>query len=218
MAHGLRSRFTLIILFGSISIFAGLWFIWNSPKIIKEYIEVAVEPRINPDYSNIVIPTNIAPINFRILEQGQLYFAKIHANGDKAIDIFSKTGLIRIPLRKWRALLKSNKGNKIFFDIYVMDARQGWRKFRSITNTIAEDDIDGYVVYRRMKPIYNWWKGIGIYQRNLTNYDEFLVMHGRSFEEGCLNCHSFIGNDPGTTTLGLRSAAYGTCTVLSRNR
>jgi hypothetical protein len=217
MAYRSRSRFAVIILFVGIIIVAGLWFVRSSPKAIEEYAEVAVEPRISPDYSDIVIPSNIAPINFRILEQGQQYFVKVRAGSDKAIDIFSKTGQVRIPLRQWRALLKSNKGNKIFFDIYVMDAEQRWRKFRSITNTIAEDDIDGYVVYRRMKPIYNWWKGIGIYQRNLASYDESLVMHGRSFGEGCLNCHSFVGNDPGTMTIGLRSATYGSSTLLARN-
>ena len=141
----------------------GLRFIRSSPKTIEVYVEVAVEPKISPGYSDIVIPTNIAPINFRILEEGQLYFAKIHADDDKAIEIFSKTGLMRIPPREWWALLRSNKGNKIFFDIYVKDAVQGWRKFRSISNTVAKDDIDGYVVYRRMKPIYNWWKGIGFF-------------------------------------------------------
>ncbi len=217
MAHESRRRFAVIILLIGIAIIAGLQLVRNSPKAIEKYVEVAVEPRISPDYSDIVIPANIAPINFRILEQGQQYLVKVHAGSGKTIDIFTKTGQVRIPPREWRALLRSNKGNKIFFDIYVMDAEQGWRKFRSITNTIAEDDIDGYVVYRRMKPIYNWWKGIGIYQRNLVNYDESLVMHGRSFEEGCLNCHSFIGNDPGTMTLGLRSVVYGSSTLLTRN-
>ncbi|MHC4557454.1 MAG: TolB family protein [Planctomycetota bacterium] len=214
----MRSRFTVTILFGSITIIMGLWLVMSSPKAIEEYAEVTVEPRISPDYSDIVIPTNIAPINFRILEQGQLYFAKIHADdGEETIDIFSKTGEVRIPLRKWRALLKSSKGNKIFFDVYVKNAEHEWRKFQSITNIIAEDDVDSYVVYRRMKPIYNWWKGIGIYQRNLVNYNESLVMHGRSFEEGCLNCHSFVGNDPDTMTIGLRSAVYGSSTLLARD-
>ena len=217
MAHESRSRFVVIIILAGIVIITGLQCVRNSPKAIKEYAEVAVEPRISPDYSEIVIPTNIAPINFRILEQGQRYFVKVRAGSDKAIDIFNKTGQVRIPPSQWRALLESSKGNKIFFDIYVMDTEKNWRKFRSITNTIAKDDIDSYIVYRRMKPIYNWWKGIGIYQRNLASYDESLVMHGRSFEEGCLNCHSFIGNNPGTMTLGLRSAAYGSSTLLARN-
>jgi hypothetical protein len=217
MAHGLQSRLAIIILLVSIVIIAGLWFARNSPETIEKYNEVAAEPRISPDYSDIVIPANIAPVNFRILEEGRRYFTKIHAGGEVAINIFSETGQVRIPPSKWRSFLRSNRGNKIFFDIYAMDAEHGWRKFRSITNTIAEDDIDGYVVYRRMMPIYNWWKGIGIYQRNLSNYDESLVMHGRSFEEGCLNCHSFVGNDPDTMTIGLRSAVYGSSTLLARN-
>jgi len=217
MTRGLRSRFAGIILIVGIAIIAGLWFVGNSPKAINEYVEVAVEPAISPDYSDIVIPANIAPINFRILERGQRYFARIHAGGEEAIDVFSKTGQVRIAPGKWRALLRSGEGGKIFFDIYVMDAERGWKKFRSITNTIAEDDIDGYVVYRRMKPIYNWWKEIGIYQRNLVNYDESLVMHSRSFEHGCLNCHSFVGNNPDTMTIGLRSAVYGSSTLLARN-
>ena len=217
MAHKSRSRFAVIIFIAGITIIVGLRCVRNPTKAIEEFVEVAAVPRISPDYSDIVIPVNIAPTNFRILEKGQQYFVKVHAGNDKAIDIFSKTGQVRIHLREWHALLESSKDNKIFFDIYVMDAEKGWRKFRSITNKVAEDDIDGYVAYRRMKPIYNWWKGIGIYQRDLANYDESLVMHGRSFEEGCLNCHSFIGNDPDTVTIGLRSAAYGSSTLLARN-
>ena len=216
MAHKSLSRFAVITLLAGIAIITWLRCVRNSPGAIEEYLKVAVEPRISPDYCDIVIPANIAPINFRILEKGQQYFVKVHAGNDKAIDILSKTGQVRIPLREWHALLESSKGKQIFFDIYVM-GKQGWRKFHSITNTVAEDDIDSYVVYRRMKPIYNWWKGIGIYQRNLSNYDESLVMHGRSFEEGCLNCHSFRGNNPYTMTIGLRSASYGSSTLLVQN-
>jgi hypothetical protein len=217
MARRLRSRFVLIILFGGVAFIVGLWSAVRSPKQIEKFVEVEIEPAIDPDYSDIVIPPNIAPINFKILEKGRQYFVRIHTDGDKAINIFSKTGEVCISLRQWRALLESNKGNKISFDIYVQDARHGWRKYRSISNTIAQEDIDGYVVYRLMKPIYNWWKGIGIYQRNLAAYDESLVMHGRSFGEGCLNCHSFVGNEPDTMTIGLRSATYGSSTLLARN-
>ena len=217
MSNGLQSRFAGVVLLISVVIIAGLWFIRSSPEKIDKYIEVAAEPRISPDYSDIVIPANITPLNFKILEEGRQFFTKIHAGGTAAINIFSKTGQVRISPGKWRSFLSSNRGKKIFLDIYAMDTEHEWRKFSSITNTIAEDDIDGYVVYRRMKPIYNWWKGIGIYQRNLSNYDESLVMHGRSFEEGCLNCHSFVGNNSDTMTICLRSAAYGSSTLLARN-
>ena len=68
MAHGLQSRFAVIILFGGIIIIAGLWFIRSSPETIEEYTEVEVEPGISPDYSDIIIPANIAPINRNSVE------------------------------------------------------------------------------------------------------------------------------------------------------
>jgi len=189
----------------------------RSFEVMGKCTQVAYEPNIIPDYSNIVIPHNIAPLNFRILEKGQTYHVKIHSDHGAAIGIYSKTGLIRIPLRKWRALLDANKGHKVFLYVYVKDSDNGWRQFQRITNTIAKEDIDKTVVYRFMKPVYRWWKDIGIYQRNLTNYDVSLVLHGRSFGEGCLNCHSFVGNAPETMTIGLRSATYGSHTLLARN-
>jgi len=216
MTHRLRNRFAVLVLFVSITVIVVLGVVLNSPETIDQFVELEVQPGISPDYSDTVIPANIAPLNFRILEQGQQFFVKVYAGKGKAIDIHSKTGQVRIPVRKWRALLKINRGSQIFFDVYVKDAEQGWTRFGRITNTIAKDEIDGTVVYRRMKPIYNWWKDIGIYQRNLADYDESMVMHGRSFEEGCVNCHSFVGNDPGTMTLGLRSAQYGSSTLLAR--
>lgn len=195
----------------------GLWMVSCSPKTVEKYVQATYEPNITPDYSGLVIPPNIAPLNFRILEKGRAYRVNIHSARGRAIDIYSKAGKIRIPLRKWRTLLNANKGHEIFFDVYVNDPNQGWRRFQPITNTIASENIDDTVVYRFMKPIYNWWKDIRIYQRNLASYHESLIMHGRSFGEGCLNCHSFVGNAPDSMTIGLRSATYGSHTLLARN-
>ena len=214
MTRGSRNRVILAALFGVVAIVVGLLFALSSPKAIEDYVEVEKKPRINPDYSDVVLPTNIAPLNFCILEEGSQYCARIHAGGNNAINIFTRTGKVCIPPKKWRSLLKGNRGRKLFFDIYIQNEEHAWRKFRSISNTISEEEIDGTVVYRRMMPIYNWWKDIGIYQYDLANGDESLLMHGRSFEEGCLNCHSFVGNDPDTMTIGLRSAAYGSSTLL----
>jgi hypothetical protein len=213
----MKKRFTIIGVLCIAIILSGMWLVSHAFKGPDECTQIAYEPNIIPDYSNITIPHNIAPLNFRIVEEGQTCRVKIHSNSGAAIGIVSKTGLIQIPLRKWRALLNLNKGHKLFIDVYVKDEDNGWRQFQRITNTIAKEDIDETVVYRFMKPIFKWWKDIGIYQRNLTGYDVSLVLHGRSFGEGCLNCHSFVGNAPDTMTIGLRSATYGSHTLLTRN-
>ena len=200
-----------------IAIAAALWMGSCHPKTIDKYAEVAREPSLSPDYSGTVIPANIAPLNFQILEEGQAYSVTIRADRGRPISIFSTTGQVRIPIHQWRALLDANRGRDIFFDVYVRDADRQWKRFRPIVNTIAQEDIDRTLVFRFMKPAYNWWKDIGIYQRDLTNYDMSVVLHGRSFGGGCLNCHSFVGNDPDTMTIALRSATYGVPTLLARN-
>lgn len=207
----------ILVVFCGVIILSAMWLGSRSFEAVEKYTPVTYEPNISPDYSGTVIPHNIAPLNFRILEKGCAYRVKIHAESGTAIEVGGKTDQIRIPLRRWRALLDANRGRKVFVDVYVKDADKGWLQFQRITNTVAKEDIDETVVYRLMKSLYQWWKDIGIYQRSLADYDVSLVMHGRSFGDGCLNCHSFVGNAPDTMTIGLRSAIYGSSTLLARN-
>jgi len=202
---------------GGIAVLSAVWLASPSFEVGAEYSQVAHEPNISPDYSGVVIPCNIAPLNFRILEKGQAYCVTIHSANGPAIEVASKTGRIRIPLRKWRALLDANRGRELLLDVYVMNAAKEWRQFKRVVNTIAKEDIDRTLVYRFMRPVYNAWKEMGIYQRDLTDFDVSLVMNGRSFGEGCLNCHSFVGNASDTLTIGLRSPIYGSSTLLARD-
>ena len=188
-----------------------------APKAVESYGETGRTPKISPDYGGTVIPPNIAPINFRILEEGRAYLVEIRSNRGQPIRVFSRTGHVRIRLRPWRALLAASKGGDIFFDIYVQDADRRWSRFRPLVNTVAPEEIDGTLVFRFMKPLYTWWKDIGIYQRDLTSYKTSVILHGRSFSGGCLNCHSFVGNDPDTMSIALRSVTYGSHTLLSRH-
>ncbi len=188
-----------------------------SPGTPETHREVAREPNLSPDYSGTVIPANIAPLNLQILEEGRAYLLKIRSESGSPITVSSRTGQMRIPRRPWRALLSANRGRDLHFDVYVQDADRQWRRFEPVTNAIAKEDIDGTLVFRFMKPIYNWWKDIGIYQRDLGSYDTSVVLHGRSFGEGCLNCHSFVRNEPDTMSISLRSATYGSHTLLARD-
>jgi len=202
---------------GSIVVFSAVRLASPSFDVGPEPSQVAREPNISPDYSGIVIPANIAPINFRILEKGQTYCVRIHSAFGRPIELASRTGRVSIPLRKWRALLDTNKGRELFMDVYVRNGRSEWLQFERIVNTIARENIDRTLVYRFMRPVYNEWKEMAIYQRDLTNFGVSQVMNGLSFGEGCLNCHSFTGNSCDPMTIGLRSPIYGSSTLLVRN-
>ena len=141
------------------------------------------KPVIYPDYTNTVIPANIAPLNFRIESKGSHFFVRIHSKNGKAIEILSSKAKIFIPLRKWRNLLEVNRGNEMFIDIFVKYQSQ-WKQFGSITNKIASEPIDSHIAYRLLTPQYSVFDDLGIYQRNLENFDETLLLHGKNFSGG----------------------------------
>ena len=88
--------------------------------------------------------------------------------------------------------------------IYVKSEDSGWRRFDTIENTIAPDNIDSHLVYRLLGPVANRYRNIGIYRRNLENYDESPVLTNDSFGGGCVNCHSFANNRPDCFSLHVR--------------
>ena len=146
-------------------------------------------PRIYPDYCDIVIPPNIAPLNFLVQEDGLHYHVKIYSKQGHPIEVFSKTPKIMISQHAWRTLLNQNKGEELYFDVFVKTKNNQWKLFSTITNKIARENIDGYLVYRKIHPVHSSWDKIGIYQRNLQNYDESVVLDNKNWK-GCLNCHS----------------------------
>jgi len=67
-----------------------------------------------------------------------------------------------------------------------------------------------------MKPLYNIFKEGNVYQRNLQNYDESIVVSSGSFS-GCVNCHSFLNNNPDNMVIQIRSKEYGVSMLHANN-
>ncbi|MCK4375219.1 MAG: PD40 domain-containing protein, partial [Candidatus Brocadiae bacterium] len=151
-------------------------------------------PRIRPDYADTVIPSNIAPLNFCVEEPGTRYYVKISSARGEAIEVASAKPQIVIPLREWKRLLGENRGRQLRFDVYAGGPDGSWRRFETITNTIAHEDIDAYLVYRLMNVLYNYYTKMKMYQRNLETHDESLILDNMSFGGGCMNCHTFFDN------------------------
>jgi len=172
---------------------------------IDDYSDIDRPPRIYPDYSSTVIPPNIAPLNFLVQEDGSYYLARIYSEKGEAIEVSSRSPKIFIPIRRWHKLLDKNRGGQLRFDVFVKTDKGSWVRFRTITNKIASEDIDGYLVYRRMHQTHYPVKGhVGIHQRNLENFDEKLVLDRNRYMCGCINCHSFCAKRPGEALLGVR--------------
>jgi len=184
--------------------------------VIDNYRSIDRPVRISPDYSGSVIPPNIAPLNFLVQEEGSQYCAKIYSGQGPSKRVFSRSGKIIIPEKDWRALLDMNRSGELCFDVYVKTEDKQWNRYPTIRNTIARENIDRFLVYRKMHPTHYLISGeVGLYQRNLENYEESLILKNKQYKHGgCVNCHTFCNNRTDKTLIGIRSAVYGNCTML----
>lgn len=179
-----------------------LFFIHCSDKP-QAYQSMDRIPVIYPDYTAITIPPNIAPLNFIIREKGTKFYVKIYGMTADTIRIGSSSGIISIAQKSWSTLLEKNTDKPLFIDIYSK-TDGGWIKYQTVKNKIAAEPIDGYLTYRLIEPQFSFYKVLGIYQRNLQNFDEKPVLMNKFTGNNCMNCHEFCNNDASNFLMHLR--------------
>ncbi len=167
------------------------------------------QPAIKPDYSGIIIPPNIAPMNFAVTEPGESYFVRISSGKGKAIEISSEKSSIEIPLPSWKKLLGENAGSTLSISVSVKKDGK-WQQFQAILNKIAEQKIDPYLFYRLLLPGYESWSEISIKERNLENFDESSLIENSIVDQNCVNCHSFNQGKTSSFMFHVRGSMGGT--------
>ncbi len=217
MMPGKARRWLLIAVAAVAVIAAGTWWaVARGRPLVEDAEAVPRLPRISPDYVGIVMPPNIAPLNFVVREDGRRFLVRICGEAGEAIEIASRSPAIAIPPRRWRPLLECNRGKDLQWDVYAEVDGQ-WRQYQSVVNHVAQEEIDGYLVYRRIAPVHNEYREVAVYQRNLATYDESVVLDRESLGDACVNCHSFAGNDPARMLIGIRSRSLGNVALLAED-
>ena len=161
-------------------------------------------PKIDPDYAGITIPPNIAPLNFCVHEDADQYHVRIAGQNGPPIVIKSRDSKIHIPLKSWRKLLDTNRGETLSIGVAVKSETGEWHRFRPFVQTVAMEKMDSYLVYRLMNPIYIKWKHLGLYERNLSNFSERCILHNRGLGTACINCHAFANNQTQNMSIHMR--------------
>jgi len=164
---------------------------------------------IYPDYVNVTIPVNIAPLNFNIVDSAEKYLVHFHGNKGDGFFITSDNGKIVIPERKWKGLLRQSSGSDLLVDVYFRRDGQ-WFRNESIINRVVPDSIDSHLVYRLIEPGFETWNKMGIYQRNLESFHESPVIVNEMSDGNCVNCHSFSSHSSGTMLIHSRALHAGT--------
>ena len=158
-------------------------------------------PQIYPDYIGVTIPVNIAPLNFSMAdEQALLVDAVItdsHGNSQH-----SQGEAVDFDLDDWHQLLAQNRGDSLSVTVSAK-FDDGWHTYRSFPIYVSPDSIDYGICYRLIAPGHEVWSKMGIYERDLSSFDERALIENTQFE-GCVNCHSFNRGNPANMSLHIR--------------
>lgn len=164
------------------------------------------EAEIYPDYKDVTIPINIAPLNFVVREVDAVE-VKV---GD--LTIRSRSGNVKFGRREWRRLLEENET----IDVQVTALKDGqWTSYKQFHWYVVRDSIDSYLTYRLIEPGYSVWNRLQIKQRCVENFDEYALADYNLQDNRCMNCHTPSSQNPSLSMMYVRGEGGGA--ILNQN-
>ena len=188
----------------SYTILSLLLFTACTSETVSDARQEKEQPHIYPDYLGVTIPVNIAPLCFSMADEEALCIDAVvtdnhghdlHSQGEESVDF---------DIDDWHELLGQNKGDSLSVTVSAKYA-DGWHTYRSFSIYVSPDSIDYGICYRLIEPGYEVWSKMGIYERDLSSFDERALIENTQFE-GCVNCHSFNRGNPADMSLHIRGA------------
>ena len=169
-------------------------------------------PPIYPDYTDIAIPCNIAPLNF-LLRNGAEKI-EVVLDGKDTQEQFRGKDKIQFSESRWKKFMQAEQGNTVNVQITAKIKGQ-WIKYQPFEWKIIKDKIDPYLTYRLIEPGYEVWYKIQLCERNLENFSVKVIADNNLTESCCMNCHIFGNQNPDLSFFQLRGEKGGT--ILNRN-
>ena len=169
--------------------------------------ETEIVPDLFPDYRDVTVPCNIAPLNFSYLGEEECCLIVSGTDGETLLEM--KDGLVSFPPSFWKRLTGRNKGKTVKLTLVIRSGDQ-WISLKPFCFHISPDPIDSYLSYRLIPPGYEGWKNMGIYQRDLRTYEQVPLYENRLTDGNCVNCHAYCDRDPGKMLFHARAGFDGT--------
>ena len=174
-------------------------------------------PKIFPDYIGVTIPTNIAPLDFNYAG-GNFDCMDVTIKGVKGKQLHSNGEFARFNIDDWHEMVNSNKGDSLIVTVCIKK-NDRWIQYRNFSIYISPYGLDEYgLTYRKIAPGYEVYSKMGIYQRDLSNYDETAIFENTAVPGACVNCHTSNRTDPKQFTFHVRGANGATIVQIDGKR
>lgn len=181
----------------------------TAPQVPANYVESARLPQVYPDYVNVTVPVNIAPLSMELRQQADEVITRYACGGDEIVC----EGKAQPALDRWKALTAKASGRAISVEVYARKADR-WTRFKPFSIFVSPDSIDPYISYRLISPSFVTYEELTINQRSLEDYwetpiyDNMLLSNEQNGQ--CINCHNYQAYNPARMQFHARQNHGGT--------
>ena len=138
-----------------------------------------------PDYKEVTIPANIAPLNYRYAMDGVKKAKTTFTLGDRSVTI--KGAEVEWSVKDWKRFLADAAGKTVSVKAEAVvngtPVQDQWSIY------VSEDTIDGWLTYRLIEPSYQMYNEVSIVERCIENFDETVICDYKHTDNACMNCH-----------------------------
>lgn len=173
----------------------GCWLTVACTSVVENPTKVDELPKIYPDYIGVTIPAEIAPLNFSCMD-ADIDCMDVVVKGSKGGELHVQGDEADFDMADWHELTEQNKGGQLTVTVCV---RKGgtWIQYKDFSVTVSPYALDEWgLTYRRIAPGYEVFSHMGLYQRDLSTFDEYAIIENTQVPGMCVNCHSAHQTDP----------------------
>lgn len=177
-----------------------------------QYAEGKSFPAIYPDYVEVTVPVNIAPLTFEWDGADCADMVTRLTAGDEQVVLGGPKA--QPGADDWRALAQTASGKSIVVEVFTQDGQGQWTRHKPFSIYVSPDSIDPWISYRLIAPSYVTYEELTLNQRCLENYDERVMVDNMlcGLEETgqCVNCHNYQQFNPERMQFHARQSHGGT--------
>jgi hypothetical protein len=185
------------------SIISALLLLWSCSSVPDHPTPTNSLPTLSPDYVGVTIPVGIAPLNFYI-DNDSIDLLDVIIRGSQGEALTSHGEYADFDIDEWHALISSHAGDSLQVTVRALKDGQ-WIEYLPFPIYISSDSIGAWgVTYRLIPPGYETYGLMGLYQRDLSNFDEKPIIENHQVDGDCMNCHTTNRTDPSYFTFHIR--------------
>ncbi len=163
-----------------------------------------------PDYTDITMPCNIAPLNFYVLPPYKNYSIKVFGKKGDTLQMKGRN-FVKFNPQKWHQLLQENRNGRLWVEMNLNSTGTETEKLSFYWD--VRDSIDPYFACRLIEPSYQMSNLLQTIEYNLQEASQRILFDNRLQTYGCVNCHTFAQTDCSHLVYHVRFNRTGTFIV-----